>query len=33
VNIQQAYIASGYRLVLAVDDIERARALFPDAHV
>ena len=29
VNIQQAYIATGYRLVLAVDDIEAARALFP----
>jgi hypothetical protein len=31
INIQQAYIAAGYKLVLAVDDIDRARALFPDA--
>lgn len=31
VNIQQAYIASGYRLVLAVDDIDKARSLFPEA--
>lgn len=30
VNIQQAYIAAGYRLVVAVDDVERARALFAD---
>lgn len=29
VNIAQAYIASNSRLVLAVDDIERGRALFP----
>jgi hypothetical protein len=28
INIQQAYIAAGYKLVLAVDDIEAARALF-----
>lgn len=28
VNIAQAYIASGSRLVLAVDDIERARRMF-----
>jgi hypothetical protein len=30
VNIQQAYIASGSRLVLAVDDIERATALLAE---
>jgi hypothetical protein len=32
INIQQAYIAAGYKLVLAVDDIERARALFPEGR-
>ncbi len=31
VNIEQAYIAAGYRLVAAVDDIDKARDLFPDA--
>ena len=28
INVEQAYIATNNRLVLAVDDIERARALF-----
>jgi hypothetical protein len=28
INISQAYIAAGYKLVLAVDDIDRARELF-----